>query len=84
MTLPCPECLARGIATIRSRIGSRRVQCKMCNRFAQLTRNQARKELAVLYPEDFKRLRDRAEYDVYALLVEQYCQMSQDVSHGNR
>lgn len=72
--LPCPECLDRGIVApgSRSRMGSRRNDCLTCNAFASRVRQRASRELARRHPDEYDRLRLRAERDIYVAVVEKF------------
>lgn len=69
--LPCPDCRKRGHGG-GTRIGNRRGTCSSCNNFNQRVVRLASKFLREKYPEEYAKLRLRAELDLYPQVIEEF------------
>ena len=61
--LDCPDCLSR--AGVHSKIGTKRYDCKRCNRFAQRLIRASARRLQDEHPEHYEALRNEAEVELY-------------------
>lgn len=66
--LPCPECATTGAP---GRIGSRRSQCRTCNRYGQAVRREVARRLRDKYPDAAEVIRRDAEKIVYESMMKQ-------------
>lgn len=61
--LDCPDCLER--AGIHSKMGTKRYDCKRCNRYAQRLIRASARRLQDEHPEHYEALRKEAEVEMY-------------------
>jgi len=62
--LPCPECKMRGRGGAL-RIGQRRFDCSLCNRFSQRVMRRVFARLREAHPEEYERTLIAVEIDLY-------------------
>lgn len=69
--LPCPACIADGWGG-QARIGNRRSTCATCNNFVRVTEQRALRQLRVMAPDLFERLRLEEAAAEYRALMERW------------